>query len=149
MQACAEEEGVIVTHALGSCLGISVHDGKTGVGGLLHTMLPLSTIDTVKAEANPFMFVDTGVPALFQACYRLGSAKERLVLKVAGGSRILDGDGRFNIGQRNYTMLRKILWKNGVMITAEDVGGMLPRTMSLDLSTGAIRIRTPEGTREI
>ena len=33
---------VLVTHALGSCLGLMVYDPKKEIGGLLHAMLPLS-----------------------------------------------------------------------------------------------------------
>ncbi len=58
---------LIVTHALGSCLGLVVYDPVEKVGGLLHAMLPLSKINPDKAKANPYMFVDTGVPALFKA----------------------------------------------------------------------------------
>ena len=60
---------VIVTHALGSCLGIAVHDPVAGVGGLLHVMMPEGRMNQEKAEANPFMFVDTGVPVFFREVY--------------------------------------------------------------------------------
>ena len=32
---------IIVTHALGSCIGLAIHDPVAHVGGLLHYMLPL------------------------------------------------------------------------------------------------------------
>ena len=54
----------IITYALGSCLGIVVYDAQAGVGGMLHVMMPESEIDAKKAAANPYMFVDTGVPQL-------------------------------------------------------------------------------------
>ena len=60
---------LLVTHALGSCLGLMIYDPAAQVGGLLHAMLPLSKINPEKAQANPFMFVDTGVPALFRTLY--------------------------------------------------------------------------------
>ncbi len=62
MRVSAVKGDVLVTHALGSCLGITVYDPTTHVGGLLHVMLPLSTIDPKKGKENPYMFVDTGVP---------------------------------------------------------------------------------------
>jgi chemotaxis protein CheD len=62
-------EDLLVTHALGSCLGLMVYDPEARVGGLLHAMLPLSKINPEKARSNPFMFVDTGVPRLFRAIY--------------------------------------------------------------------------------
>ena len=36
---------VLATYALGSCIGLAIHDAKAGVGGLLHFMLPDSSID--------------------------------------------------------------------------------------------------------
>jgi chemotaxis protein CheD len=144
MRVSADGGDRMVTHALGSCLGIAVHDPVKAVGGLLHVMLPLSTIDASKAEDNPFMFVDTGVPRLFVECYRLGAAKERMKVYVAGGAstpRGERGEDQFQIGRRNMVMLRKLLWKNGVLIQSEDVGGHQSRTMELDIGTGEVLIR--------
>ncbi len=144
MQVSASPDDELITHALGSCLGISVYDVRTGVGGLLHVMLPESRIDPDKAQTKPFMFVDTGVPELFRACYRLGARKENMVLRVAGGACTHgdEEDDLFQIGARNMTMLRKLLWRNGVMIDAQDVGGSESRTMTLHLRDGSVTLRT-------
>ncbi len=138
----------LITYALGSCLGITVHDPVAGVGGMLHVMLPTSEIDPAKAQANPPMFVDTGVPALFKACYALGANKARLVVKVAGGAHqgTDESQDRFQIGKRNALTLRQLLWKNGVMIKAQDVGGVqLSRTMTLEIGSGEVVVRTNGG----
>lgn len=134
---------LIITYALGSCLGIAVYDPVVRVGGLLHIMLPTSTTDQNKAQTHPFMFVDTGVPRLFIESYKLGAKKERLIIKVAGGACVnkSEADDHFQIGKRNILMLRKLLWKNGVMIKAEDVGGHTARTMSLAIADGEVLIR--------
>jgi chemotaxis protein CheD len=142
-------DDVIVTHALGSCLGISAHDPQALVGGLLHVMLPQSSINPDKARTNPFMFVDTGVPAFFRKLYEAGALKSRLKVKVAGGSNVQGGEDRFAIGKRNYIMLRKIFWSNGVLIEAEDVGGSVPRTMYLEIATGKLRLSVAGQEREL
>src|SRR5476649_809063 len=79
-----DTDNVIVTYSLGSCLGVAVFDPVARVGGMIHCMLPLSKIDPVKAQALPAMFVDTGIPALLQACFDLGADRSRLRLSVAG-----------------------------------------------------------------
>lgn len=138
----------LITYALGSCLGIVIHDPVAGVAGLLHVMLPDSTIDRAKAERNPAMFVDTGVPLLFRESYRLGARKERIVVKVAGGahSGATEDADQFQIGKRNLLMLRKLLWKNNVLLHAHDTGGcQTSRTMVVDVATGAVVIRS-QGT---
>ena len=132
----------LITYALGSCLGIAVHDPVARVGGLLHVMLPTSTVNPEKAAGRPGMFVDTGVPLLFTECYALGAVKARMIAKVAGGASQAAADAdSFQIGKRNMLMLKKLLWKNGVMLHAEDVEGNVSRTMSLDIGTGAVRLR--------
>ncbi len=142
MKVSDRSSDILVTYSLGSCLGITVYDPVAHVGGMIHCMLPLSKIDPEKAQRTPAMFVDTGVPALFQEAYRLGTKKSRMIVKVAGGSEILDNSAAFKIGQRNYAVLRKILWKNNVLITAEDVGGSFPRTMYFEIDTGKVTIRS-------
>ena len=127
---------LIVTHALGSCLGLVVYDPVEKVGGLLHAMLPLSKINPDKAKANPYMFVDTGVPALFKALYEIGGQKSRMVIKAAGCGNPLGKNDMFKIGERNYTILKKLLWKNNILLKTEDVGGTASRTVHLDVATG-------------
>lgn len=135
-----QESDVLVTHALGSCLGLMIHDPVANVGGLLHAMLPLSRINPQKAETNPYMFVDTGVPALFNAVYELGAQKSRLIVKAAGCGNPLGRNEMFKIGERNYTVLKKLLWKNSVMLESNDVGGTESRTVHLDIKTGNTQI---------
>jgi Chemotaxis protein; stimulates methylation of MCP proteins len=141
----ADANARLVTYALGSCLGVVVHDPVARVGGMLHVMLPESSIDADKAAANPAMFVDTGVPRLFHEAYRLGATKSRLVVKVAGGAAVQGRSDMFEIGKRNMIALRRILWQNGVMIARHDVGGALSRTMTLDVATGEVTLRV-DGT---
>lgn len=131
-------DDMLVTHALGSCLGLVVYDPTAGVGGLLHAMLPLSSINPQKAIANPAMFVDTGVPMLFRALYDNGAQKSRLIVKAAGCGNPMGGDQVFKIGERNYTVLKKLLWKNNILMAAEDIGGSQSRTIHFDIGQGRI-----------
>lgn len=135
-----KEGDELVTHALGSCLGLMVWDPVAKVGGLLHAMLPLSKINKEKASANPAMFVDTGVPQLFKELYAMGGEKNRLVVKAAGCGSPLGNNEMFKIGQRNHTVLKKLLWKNKVMIETEDVGGTNSRTVHFNLASGQVVI---------
>ncbi|MBI5878742.1 MAG: chemotaxis protein CheD [Chloroflexi bacterium] len=138
----ANRDDEIVTHALGSCLGLTIYDPVSCVGGMLHVMLPDSTIDLAKAAANPYMFVDTGVPRLFLDCYKAGAQKSRLIVKVAGGASTGgDREDYFQIGKRNFVALRKLLWKNGVLLDAYDVGGTTSRGMTLQVGSGEVQMR--------
>jgi chemotaxis protein CheD len=85
------------------------------------------------------MFVDTGVPALLRAFFNAGGRRPNMILKVAGGAHmnLKSGRDRFQIGRRNYIVLKKLLWKNSILIDAENVGGTVARTLSLDLGPGS------------
>lgn len=141
-QVSADREDTLVTYSLGSCIGVTIWDPQVHVGGMIHYMLPESSLSPEKAKLKPAMFADSGVPTLFRAVYELGAVKKRLIVKVAGGSQLLDDNGTFNIGKRNYVMLRKIFWKNGILIDSEDVGGSISRTLRLDVETGQVTLKT-------
>jgi chemotaxis protein CheD len=142
------EDAVLVTYALGSCIALLIHDPLAKVAGLLHFMLPEASLDVVKAQQNPYMFADTGIPRLFHGAYRLGAEKRRLTVTAVGGAQVLDLEGAFNIGKRNHLALRKILWKAGVLLHAEDVGGTISRTVRLEVSTGRVLLRRAEETEQ-
>ncbi len=132
----------IVTYALGSCLGLMVYDPAAKVGGLLHAMLPLSSINPEKASENPFMFVDSGTLALFKAIFDIGGRKKRLLVKAAGCGNPLGKNKMFKIGERNYTVLEKLLMKNSVLLKSMDIGGTESRTIEFDLSAGRIIVNS-------
>lgn len=140
-QVSRDPDSTLITYALGSCIGVMIYDPVTHVGGLLHFMLPESSLDPAKAERTPCMFADTGIPYLFQKAYQLGAEKRRLVVSVAGGAQMMDSEGTFNIGKRNALAMRKILWKAGVLVQAEQLGGMVSRTVRLELGTGKVLMR--------
>lgn len=131
----------IVTYALGSCIGVTLYDPIAKVGGMLHFMLPESTVSQDKAAANPAMFGDLGIPLLHQKMLEAGAKKERLIVCAAGGAEVLADDGHFRIGNRNRTILRKILWKLNLLLSAEDTGGQNSRTLALRIEDGAISMR--------
>ena len=150
MKISSSPEDEIITFALGSCLGITIYDPVEHIGAMVHVMLPSSSIDPVKAAVNPCMFVDTGIKSLFLESYKAGAKRNRLIVYAAGGACAngLEQDDYFQIGKRNVTVLRSLLWKNGIILKNSDFGGNLARTMSLDVATGQVVIRI-NGTSEV
>ena len=139
----------LVTYALGSCLGLVVYDPLIQVAGLLHAMLPMSKINPEKARANPHMFVDTGVPLLFRTLYEQGCQKSRMVVKAVGCGNPLGKSEMFKIGERNFTVLKKLLWKNNVLLAGQDVGGTASRTVYFDTSRCRTIVSSNGEKREI
>ncbi len=141
----------IVTYALGSCLGITMYDPVSKVGGLVHVMLPDSSIDKVKAQKNPGMFVDTGVPALLEEMTRSGASRNRLRIAVAGGaSQKMSGQDQFRIGERNKQAFDAWMAAAGLRTIAEETGGTnCARTMTLSVANGSVEIKADGATRKL
>jgi len=121
---------------------VIMYDAATGVGGLLHVMLPNSELDAGKAAAKPCMFADSGLRELFAAIKKVGGDYKRTNIWLAGGAQVLSTADTMNIGKRNYQAVRKMLWREGLLVRAEEVGGSHCRTVKLDVATGQAWIRT-------
>lgn len=142
MKIASKPDEELVTYSLGSCIGVALWDPVVKVGAMLHYMLPDSNIDKEKAELKPFMFADTGVPRMFKEIYKLGALKERMKVYVVGGAQVMDDSGLFNIGKRNQMIIQKMFFKNNVAVTKEDVGGNVNRTITLNVGTGQVKLKT-------
>ncbi len=140
-----DPEAVIVTFALGSCIAVMLHDPVVKVAGMVHYMLPESSMSSEKSRERPFMFADTGIPHLLRAILEYGADKRRLVVLAAGGAQTMDDNGVFNIGKRNCLALRKVLWKAGLIAHAEDTGGTVARTVRMEVGSGRVWLHAPGG----
>ena len=138
----ADPGSMIVTHALGSCIAVCVYDPVARVAGLLHFLLPDSRINPARALQQPSTFADLGIPQLFQDLYRIGAIKQRCAVKLIGGADVssLQRAGTLDVGRRNQVAAKNILWKNGVLIRAERLGGSEPRNVAMSVADGGIRI---------
>ena len=133
----------IISYGLGSCIGISLYDPQTKVGGLLHIMLPDST--QARPTDNPAKFADTGLPLMLKDVLALGATKTRLVAKIAGGAQMFafqNATDIMRVGSRNAEAAKKILKSLGIKLIAEDTGGTYGRTVSIDLNDGMYKVKT-------
>ena len=134
---------ILSTYALGSCIGVIAYDSVSKVGGILHLMLPDSTISPDKAAKQPAMFANTGLPLLFRAMGGLKAERGRVRILVAGGAGMLSGSDPFKIGERNSAATLDFLGKNGLSVCHQDIGGSINRTLHLDVGTGTVSMKTP------
>lgn len=149
LQVSRDPDSVIVTYGLGSCIAVLAYDPVRRVAGMVHYMLPLASLTPEKSKERPAMFGDTGVPLLFKKLADLSANKSDLVVKVIGGASIQDSNGTFEIGKRNYVVLRKLLWSAGVAIRAESVGGSVARTARLFVGDGRVTVRASDTFKEM
>lgn len=137
----------LVTFALGSCVGLTLWDPLARVGGMLHSQLPVSSLDAQRASSEPFLFTDTAVTELLRRVYGLGGERSRITARIAGCSD--NGETTFRVGKRNLAVARRVLWKNDILLKAEEVGEPRPRTMVLDMSTGVTTVRSNGAERPL
>ncbi len=147
--ASGEYPQVLVTQALGSCVGVTLWDPRTRIGGMAHVMLPDSNGST--APGRPTRFADLAIPVLVEQLAELGSPKRRLIAKIAGGSAMFSSDtGIESIGSRNATAVVEALERQGILVQSSDCGGSHARTIELRLDSGVLVVRSyVYGIREI
>ncbi|MXP78876.1 chemotaxis protein CheD [Lachnospiraceae bacterium WCA-9-b2] len=136
------QEGILITYALGSCIGVSFYDPMIKLGALLHIMLPEKS---GAKDGNVFKFADTGIRETLRKLTAFGGSKSRMVCKIAGGAKMFEmkGNGGLgNIGERNAQNVKRILMAEGLRVTSEDVGANYARTMLLDVTTGNVYVRS-------
>lgn len=149
MAISAAADEILVAHSLGSCLGVTFYDPILRIGGMAHCVLPLSQINCDKAHGKPGLFVDVGIPLLLDEMFKRGCHKKDLVTHAAGAARVMDSANLFRIGERNHAVFRKIMWKNGMFIRSEEVGGEQTRTLRLEIATGRVIVQSQGRDREL
>ena len=122
-QKLCKSPDVLVTYALGSCVGICMIDKVLGIAGLAHIMLPDSS--AIPNDKNKFKFADTGIQLLYESMIKNGAAASRITAKI---------------GDRNVEATKKALAKLGVPIIASDTGLNYGRTVSFNASDGSLEI---------
>lgn len=137
------------TYALGSCIGVVAYDPVVKVGGILHMMLPDSSISPDKAQTQPAMFADTGLPLFFRSLVGLKAERARMRLFVTGGACVLSSHDAFKIGERNTKATLDFLAANGYRVSRNVTGGTTNRTVHLEIGNGAMILKTPEGNEAV
>ena len=131
----AQGSGILITYALGSCIGLCFHDQRLRLGALLHIMLPLN-MET--GRKNPLKYADTGIRETLRQMEAKGASRSRITVKIAGGAKMFEvkGGNLGNIGQRNIESVHTVLKQEGIRLLAEDVGGSVARSLMFDPVSG-------------
>ncbi|MDI6711926.1 MAG: chemotaxis protein CheD [Anaerosomatales bacterium] len=138
--ALAEHPRVLLTPALGSCVGVAVWDAARRRGALAHVMLPTPQSTTV--DGNPDRFASVALPRMV-ALLGEGTGLKRFVAKIAGGAAMFKGDTLMaSIGDRNVEEVKRQLGLLKIPVLAEDTGGSHARTMEFHLDTGLVIVRS-------
>ena len=137
----AKDSGMLITYALGSCIGICLYDQRIRLASLVHIMLPLNL---EPGRKNTMKYADTGIRETLKMMEAKGASRSRITAKIAGGAKMFDtgSSSLGNIGQRNIESVHINLKKEGIRLLKEDVGGSVARTLLFDVNSGLGCVRS-------
>ena len=148
MAVARADQGPLVAYALGSCVGVSVHDPVARVGGMLHFLLPRQPEGRASRRADACAFAATGLPMLFARLLAAGARLSRCVACAAGGAEMLENPAAAalgSIGSRNCRAVTEVCAAAGVALAATATGGPVARTLRLCVATGEVLVRSQLG----
>lgn len=134
---------------LGSCVAILVWHPERGFGGMCHYLLP--SRQRRPDEALDGRYGDEAMALLQQGMQRCGTRSEDYQAHLYGGADTLP-DGvtmKFNVGERNIEMGMDLVDRYGLQLMTVDVGDQVPRTVTLLLPDGKVRMVRGPGAKAV
>jgi len=144
-ELAVNEQPAEITTVLGSCVAVTFYSPRHLVGAICHAMLPRG------GEGGGFKYVDGALRYMLADFEQRGIRRDEILVKVFGGSEILEGKSGANlssVGHRNLEETADILRKSGLRVTAGDTGGRRGRKLFFYPHTGEVflkRLGTPSG----
>ena len=138
-QKVASAPNILVTYALGSCVGVCLYDPLRKMGGLAHIFLPKAFGEIGRKEV--YKFADLAIEELVHTMTVMGCSALRMTAKIAGGASLFKFQAN-DIGGRNVEAVKEELSKLRIHIVAEDTGLNYGRTVELDTENGMMKVKT-------
>jgi len=137
---------VLTCNGLGSCIALCIYDPVQKLGGMAHMLLPTCR-NTNDLCSSPSKYINTGAPLLINRMLKQGSLKQNLIVKIAGGARMLaiPGNSQLDIGQKNIVEIKATMDRESIPICASDVGGGFGRTVQFFVDSGRVFVKIVSG----
>jgi putative nucleotidyltransferase with HDIG domain len=146
----SRQKPLILEAYLGTCVGIALYDPESGVGGLIHLLLPEPV--SLASSFQPEKYASTGFPIFLRALYDEGASKEHLKAFVAGGALvgpIESADLELDIGGRTVDTVMSYLKEEKIQIEQSETGGFFTSCLSLNLDNWQCKIEPAGINRQI
>lgn len=134
----ANSPDVLITYALGSCVGTCLYDSLLRIGGLSHILLPDGSAIN---DGNIMKYADTALKALVVELERAGASRARLTAKIAGGANMFPTTPP-SIGERNVERVKDELRRLNIRIVGEDTGSNYGRTVEFHPDDGMVLVKS-------
>lgn len=138
-QRVTRSPDILITYALGSCVGICLHDAALRIAGLAHILLPTAIGGT--SQTDLFKYADTAIETMLGCMERQGCSRYRITAKIAGGAAMFATTG-IGIGERNIGRVKLELERLNLRLLAEDTGLNYGRTVEFNPETGAMTVKS-------
>jgi putative nucleotidyltransferase with HDIG domain len=143
------QKALLLQAFLGTCVGVALHCKSSGVGGIIHLLLPEPI--SANSYSQPEKYAATGLPLLIQALVDAGARRESLSASLAGGALVgplHKQDLQLDIGGRTVEVVRGILGEAGIRIVQSETGGFFTCSLTLDMRDGRMQIE-PAGQSKL
>lgn len=140
--AVGKSPRTLYTSSLGSCLAVVLYEPDKNIAGMAHILLPSHI--KFKDKSKPSKFADTAIEYLINELKKLGASPDKLVAKLAGGSKLgnlMPRDDIFKVGEKNVLSATFELKKYNIPIESKDIGGDYYRTVEFLISENKLQIR--------
>jgi chemotaxis protein CheD len=96
------------------------------------------------------VFADTGIPLLFEAAAQYGLNQKRALVTLVGGAEMTQQTGSsFATGRRNALAAKTVLWREGVFVSTQEIGGTAARTLYLSVADGRMEVHNGQTYKEL
>lgn len=145
----SEKRPLVLQAFLGTCVGLALHCESSGVGGIIHLLLPEPT--TPIATAQPEKYAESGIPLFIESLFAAGARRETLSASIAGGALVgplSRQDLDLDIGGRTVEVVKRILNQESIKIVRSETGGFFTCCLNLDMTTGHVIVE-PAGQSKL
>ncbi|MEO9820454.1 MAG: chemotaxis protein CheD [Paracoccaceae bacterium] len=140
--ATSDNENVVITTLLGSCVSCCLWDPVAGVGGMNHMLL-------ARGESGDGMNNLAGVNAMeivINEMIKLGAVRSRMQAKAFGGARMVSGLS--DIGKSNSDFTLEFLAREGIECLGHSLGGTASRNVKFWPFSGRV-LQRQSGTKVV
>lgn len=137
-------ENELITTVLGSCVAACIRDKESGLGGMNHFMLPITSVEKLKqgneaVVGNATRYGNFAMEHLINTILSNGGKRKNLEVKLFGGGRIIPT--LTDVGIKNIDFVLEYVDTEGLALLSQDLGDIYPRKIIYFPKTGKVAMK--------
>ena len=129
-----DDEDLLITTTLGSCIAACLWDRERRIGGMNHFMLPEGAGDSGR-------YGSYAMEMLINELLKKGASRLTLEAKIFGGGAVIGGMSSINVGERNTQFVINYLQTERIPIVSRDVLEIYPRKVCFLPASGKAMVK--------